>query len=240
MAQPYIEHYEDRFNESNSHLFIHEYEVFDTLTPSDGFGVEFNKCLNRAKDWILLLTDVKPDQKIQKIRNDVDVLVKGYILNPGTLHVGEGYLFFSKNALSLRRFGFDRIARTKSVDDIKNAWVKSKVVELSELGELTKWNRERIIPGKRYVIWGAGFSGAFFADAILKSDAKLVFSIDNDEGKDGKIFYGSETHMPEYLEGHGDDYDYILIAHYSRFEEIREQALSINVPMEKLIMPYEV
>lgn len=240
VAQPYIEHYEDRFNESNSHLFIHEYELFNALTPSNEFGVEFNKCLNKAKDWILLLTDVKSDKEIQKIREDVDALIKGYILNPGTLHIGDGYVFFSKNALSLKRFGFDRIARTKSINDIKNAWEKSKVVDLSELAELTQWNRDKIIPGKRYVIWGAGFSGAFFADAILKSGAKLVFSIDNDKGKDGKIFYGSETHLPAYLEDRGNEYDYLLIAHYSRFEEIRDQVLSMNVPIEKVIMPYEV
>ena len=54
------------------------------------------------------------------------------------------------------------------------------------------------------------------------------------------VFYGSETHMPEYLEGHGDDYDYLLIAHYSRFEEIREQAVGLRIPEEKIIMPYEV
>ena len=187
-----------------------------------------------------MLTSARSESEIQKIREDTDVLIKDYILNPGTLHIGEAYVFFSKNALFLKKFGFDRIARTKSIDDIKNAWEKSKVVDLSELGKLTKWNRDRIIPGKRYVIWGAGFSGAFFADAILKSDAKLVFSIDNDEGKDGKIFYGANTHLPKFLSGKDEKYDYLLIAHYSRFEEIRGQALEMGVDAKKIIMPYEV
>lgn len=76
VAQPYIEHYEDRFNESNSHLFIHEYEVFDALAPGDGFGVEFNKCLNKAKEWILLLTVDKTEQGIQEIMGSTDALIK--------------------------------------------------------------------------------------------------------------------------------------------------------------------
>ncbi len=240
VAQPYIEHYEDRFNESNSHLFIHEYDVCEPIQPSDGFGVAFNRCLEKAKDWILYITDGKLLPEIQTVKDSVDALIKGYILNPGTLHLGEGYVFFSKQALSLKSFGFDRVARAGSFEDIIKAWDASKVVNLSEVEELARWNREKIIPGKRYVIWGAGFSGAFFADAVLKSDAELVLAIDNDSCKDGKIFYGATTHLPAYLNGQVDNYDYLLIAHYSRFEEIREQALSVGVPQEKIIMPYEV
>ena len=37
-----------------------------------------------------------------------------------------------------------------------------------------------------------------------------------------------------------DDFDHLLIGHYSRFEEIRAQALDVGVPDEKIVRPYEV
>ncbi len=37
-----------------------------------------------------------------------------------------------------------------------------------------------------------------------------------------------------------DEFDYMIIGHYSRFEEIKEQALKIGVPEEKILLPYEI
>ena len=235
-AQPYIEHYEDRFNASNSHLLVHEYETV-SIPSGDGFGAELNKVLKNAKGWILYL-DSETDR--EKAVLEIDELTKKYILNPGTMHLGEGYKFFSKYALSLRRFGFDRIAHTKTFDDIVKAWQKEKVVPLDEISELTKWKRDSIVPGDRYVIWGTGLSGSFIADAVEHSGGKLIFAVDIDPSKEGKDFYGYKTYLPSYLEEHMDDFDHLLIGHYSRFEEIRSQALEVGVPDEKIVRPYEV
>ena len=126
------------------------------------------------------------------------------------------------------------------MDDIVNAWQKEKVVPLDEISELTKWKRDSIVPGDRYVIWGTGLLGSFIADAVEHSGGKLMFAVDIDKGKEGKDFYGYKTYQPNYLREHMDDFDHLLIGHYSRFEEIRSQALEVGVPDEKIVRPYEV
>lgn len=238
-AQPYIEHYEDRFNASNSHLLVQKYETV-SIKAGDSFGVELNKVLKNTDGWILYIDDERGNESRDKVVAEIDELIKRYILNPGTMHVGEGYKFFSKYALSLRRFGFDRIAHTNNIDDIIHAWQNEKIVSLSEISELTKWKRESIVPGDRYVIWGTGLSGSFIVDAVENSGGKLMFAVDIDKSKEGKDFYGYKTYQPDYLKEHMDEFDHLLIGHYSRFEEIRSQALEIGVPDEKIVRPYEV
>ena len=154
--------------------------------------------------------------------------------------------YFDKmTSVDTLRFLYDKyrdevFAHTKSIDDIVSAWQKEKVVPLSEINELTKWKRESIVPGDRYVIWGTGLSGSFIADAVEHSGGKLMFAVDIDPSKEGKDFYGYKTYLPEYLKEHMDDFDHLLIGHYSRFEEIRTQALEVGVPDEKIVRPYEV
>ena len=237
-AQPYIEHYEDRFNASNSHLLVQKYDVLH-IAEGDGFGAAMNKALRASEGWILFV-DSDDEAATEKAKVEVDALIKKYIFNPGTLHIGNGYKFFSKYALSLRKYGFDRIAHSRSFEDIQNAWQPKKVVPLADIAELTKWKRSSIIKGDRYVIWGTGLSGSFIADAVEHSGGKLMFAVDIDPSKDGKDFYGYTIHQPAYLQEHMDEFDHLLIGHYSRFEEIRSQALEIGVPDEKIIRPYEV
>ncbi|MBO6178669.1 MAG: hypothetical protein J6O04_05825 [Selenomonadaceae bacterium] len=232
-AQPYIEHYEDRFNASNSILFVDSYEKV-RIPTGNGFGVTFNKCLEDSKEWILFL------EEEGKGETEIDRLIQKYILNPGTLHIGDGFAFFSKNALSLRKFGYDRIAHTRSFDEIVEAWQPNKVVKLGDMAELTKWKRGTIVAGKRYVIWGTGLSGSFIADAVESSGGTLVFAVDKDQGKDGVDFYGVTTHQPQYLLECDNEYDYLLIGHYSQFDEIRAEAVALGIPKEKIVMPYEV
>ena len=232
-AQPYIEHYEDRFNANNSVLFVKEYEEVSIAEGGD-FGKEFNRVLSDAKEWILF----RGKEDVEA--NDIKGIIGRYILNPGTMHLGDGYAFFSKNALSLRTFGYDRIAHTESFDEIIQMWQPDKVIRLDEISELTKWRREAVIAGKNYVIWGTGLSGSFIADAVQSSGGNLVFAVDNDESKDGADFYGARTYNPQYLVEHGQDYDYLLIGHYSKFVEIRKEALELGIDESRILMPYEV
>ena len=237
-AQPYIEHYEDRFNASNSHLLVQNYDVVH-IEEDDSWGVGFNHILKKSDGWILYFDN---DDKVSKEKaiKEVNALIKKYILNPGTLHLGNGYKFFSKFAISLREFGFDRIAHCNSFEEIIKAWQKKKIVPLDEITELTKWRRDSIENGKRYIIWGTGLSGSFIADAVENSGGKLMYAVDIDPQKDGKEFYGYMTHQPLYVKEHMDEFDYLLIGHYSRFEEIRKQAMELGVPRKKIIMPYEI
>lgn len=237
-ALPYIEHYEDRFNAKNSHLLVQRYDVVH-IEAGDMFGVELNKALSAATGWILYV-DHEENSEIDRIKAEVDAWIRGYILNPGTLHIGKGYKLFSKLAISLREFGFDRIAHCRSFDDIVNAWQPAKVVSLAEVSTLLKWKRNSIVEGQRYAIWGTGLSGSFMVDAVESSGGRVVFAIDIDPQKNGKDFYGYEIHQPEYLADHIDDFDHLLIGHYSRFEEIRVQALRLGVSDDKIVPPYEV
>ncbi len=232
-SQPYIEHYEDRFNESNSILFVHSYAVCH-IKDGEGFGRELNKVLSGADDWILLKEREDADTA------EADNLIKKCILNPGTLHHGSGYWLFNKNALSLRRFGFDRIAYTGSFDEIAGMWIENKKIELKDIDEHTRWKRSSIKPGKRYVIWGTGLSGSFIYDMIKGSGAEVVFAIDKDPAKKDKPFFDTFTHDTDYLKNREKEYDYLIAAHYSLYDEIRSEALDAGVPEDRIVMPYDI
>ena len=166
--------------------------------------------------------------------------MKDCILNPGTLHIGNGYILLHVNASSLKEIGFDRIAHLKSVNDLCKVWKKDKVVKLEDVSMLPKWKRDAIKEGKRYAIWGMGVAGSFRADAVKSSGGKLVFVVDHDSVKWNTDFYGATAYAPEYLIEHNEDYDYLLIGHYSRFDEIYSEAIEMGIPKEKIIMPYDV
>lgn len=232
-AQPYIEHYEDRFNAYNSVLLVKEYEKL-SIAEGDNFGVELNRALSHANEWVLFCRDENADEK------EIQSMIGKYILNPGTLHLGNDVALFSKNALSLRKFGYDRIAHIRTFDEIVSMWEKEKVVSLKDYTEQVKWKRDSITPGKRYVIWGTGLSGSFIADAVQSSGGELVFAVDRDSSKVGTDFYGVKVYDPEYLTDHRQDYDYLLVGHYSRFEEIKGEAIALGIDESKIRLPFEV
>lgn len=237
-GQPYIEHYEDRFNASNSHLLVHGYDVV-SIPEGEGFGVALNKALSDADNWVLF-AEADDMAFILQAKAAVDDLIKNHILNPGTMHIGDGFRFFSKRAISLREFGFDRIAHIRSLDELQKAWQQNKVVRLSEVPELIKWKRSSIVPGKRYVIWGTGHSGSFLAEAVEQSGGILVYAVDIDSSKYELKLEGHEIHSPEYLKEHPESYDYVLIGHYSLYDEICDQAVAYGIEKERILRPYEI
>ena len=230
-TQKYVERYEDRFSAAKSLLFAEGYEV-KFVSDGEDFGIRFNQMLKESRDWILFSRDGAGRDEAEKLLHCV--------LNPGTMHKGKGFCFFSKRALALREWGFDRIAPMKSFDEVLSIWPAEKVVRLEDTKAALAWQRGRIQKGKRYAIWGMGFAGSFLADAVKVSGGELVLAADNDEAKQGKDFYGAKSCTPGYLAEHGDAYDFLLIGHYSRFEEIRQEALGLGIPQEKITMPYEV
>ena len=231
-TQKYVEHYEDRFNAQGSLLFSHD---FETAFVPDGpeFGAGLNQALKRTKEW-LLFTE-RADAAAE-----VAALMQGSILNPGSMHLGDGYALFSKNALSLQNYGFDRIAKLRSFSELLGVWQKEKLIRLSDTDAALRWRRDSIKPGARYAIWGMGLSGSFLADAVKSSGGMLAIAVDKDEAKQQTDFYGAEVHAPDWLAAHPEAYDYLLIGHYSRFDEIRSDALEMGIPAQRIIMPYEV
>ena len=232
-AQPYIEHYEDRFNKENSVLFVTDYEKA-SVPEGDGFGRLLNSVLEKADDWVLVYQDGAVDE--EKLR----AFLRTHVLNPGSLHLGEGFALFSKHASSIRKFGYDRIAYATSFAEIVAMWESEKVVNVVNIDDLNKWQRDSIAPGKRYALWGAGLSGSFIADEIQGSGGDFVFAVDVDKEKHGKEFYGAIIHAPEYLTEHGEDYDVLIIGHYTKFREIKQEALAMGIAEGRIMMPYEV
>ncbi len=244
-AMPYIEHYEDRFNALNSVLFAKEFE-YAVIPDGENFGIELNKIIERAKDWIVIRSeDAELSENFEK-------QIGEYVLNPGTLHyidlsssndtrfvknadsLNKGYAaLFSKNAISLREFGFDRIAHVKSFKEIVQAWHQQKIVELSSKFDEPQRKLD-ICKGKKYAIWGTGSAGSAAVDAIQKGGGEVVFAVDKAESRHGCDFYGITIGDPKTLVEHLNDFDVMIAANYTRFPEIREEAIKFGVPKEKI------
>ena len=244
-AMPYIEHYEDRFNALNSVLFTDKFE-FATIPDGDNFGVELNKLLQKADEWVVLHS-----QNAVIADGFADDIGK-YVLNPGTLHYidlaksddnrfvknadkeNNGYAaLFSKNALSLREFGLDRIAHCKCFNDIIEAWQKNKIVELSaKIDDSGK--RLSVRDGVRYAIWGTGSAGSAAVDMIKRGGGIVAYAVDKDDSRQGSDFYGVKIEEPSKLVNAGHDFDVLICANYTRFPEIKKEAIALGVPEDKV------
>jgi len=244
-AMPYIEHYEDRFNALNSVLFTHEFE-YGVIEDGEDFGVRLNRLIQNASEWIVL------HSANAVLSGDFAEKIGKYVLNPGTMHYidlsgsgdttfvrnadteDHGYAaLFSRNALSLRDFGFDRIAHTKCFADILAAWQQNKIVELSSAFD-SPGKRTDELKGVRYAVWGTGSAGSVAMDIINSAGGKVVFAVDKDVCRHGRDFYGLTIQAPEELAGRDGEYDVLLAANYTRFAEIREEAAALGVPEEKI------
>lgn len=239
-AMPYIEHYEERFNASNSVLFTREY-ASAVIPDGNGFGAALNRLLASAHDWIVLYS------QNALLTDDFRERIGRYVLNPGTLHYldlslsddiafvknadteKDGYAaLFSKNALSLREFGFDRIAHTRSFREIRDMWHSEKVVELSSKIDRAM-NLCPVYRGMRFAVWGTGSAGSVANDLITNAEGKIVLALDKDTKKHGCDFYGVTIQPPEVLRDNAVPFDALVVANYSRFGEIKAEAISFGV-----------
>lgn len=244
-AMPYIEHYEDRFNKLNSDLFARKF-TFASIPDGADFGRTMNRLLASGEEWIVLSSEGAA------LTDDFAEKIGTYVLNPGTLHyidlsksndamfvanaesLDMGYVaLFNKRAISLREFGFDRIAHTRSFTEIVAMWQPEKVVELSSMiDESAKLPQTGA--GIRYAVWGTGSLGSAAVDVIKRIGGEVVFAVDKDPCRQGHDFYGVTIHAPESLAGGTVEYDILVAANFTRFSEIEQEALSIGVPKEKI------
>lgn len=238
---PYIEHFEDRFNALNSILFAHEYR-FAVIPDGVDFGIRFNKLLKSSEEWIVLHS---PNAEIA---DDFSEQMSKYMLNPGTMHYldlsksndtrfvtnadveNTGYAaLFSKNAISLREFGFDRIAHTKCFDEIVSMWKSHKVIELS-----SKIDNKILNKGVKYAIWGTDSAGIVVFNAIKDEDGEIVLAVDKDKAKHGQDFNGITIQPPEELLTHINEFDVLIAASHTRFLEIKREAVSMGIDERKI------
>lgn len=229
----YMEHYEDRFSRNNSILYRCDY-VESCIDNGEHYGSKVNKLMDEKAEWILL------KQSEGQNTDDFKKLIGKVIWNPGTLHVGDGFLFFSKRALSIQKMGYVHISHMKSEKEFMESWQADKIVSLRDIEEKTKLKRAAIQPGKRYAIWGAGLYGEYITDAIRGSGGQLCLVADKSKDKQDTCFLGMSVCAPKYLADKSDLYDFLVIAHFTKFEEIEREALELGIPKEKIRLPYEL
>ncbi len=238
----YIAKYEDRFQEKNSVLF--RMDVRETvLSDGESFGRALNDMIHDGSaagrslekfGWILLKREEHVDV------SELKEMIGKRVFNPGSLHLGKGYIFFCRNAVSLRKISDARMKDMKSLDDLVDAWAKKKIICISDTEKKTNLVRKTIFPGKRYAIWGAGMLGETFAEMVESSGGMVVMAVDKAEDKAGIPFAGVVISSPQDLAERKNTYDFLLIAHHLCFEEIEKEALDIGVPREKIILPFEI
>ena len=230
----YIENYADRFQKENSILFDIDYDEF-IVESSDNFGQLLNKAIIESKkEWILIRTSSKAG-----ITTLVEFLGNS-VFNPGVLHKGTDYLFFSKKALSLRKIGFDGIAHMLDSSELIDSWENGKIIDVTDIKEMTRIGSDLIEGGKSYAIWGAGILGEYFAKTVRLSGGEVSFFIDKSIEKQGEKFGGIPIFVPEILREQRNDFDAILIANHSAFDEIKKDLLNMGIDEGKILMPYEM
>ena len=246
-AMPYIEHYEDRFNAYNSILFEYQYDLIVLngtankegdeqflkkfeLQEGPSFGDSLNKALRESCGWIAVRTYE------EEFEEDFVKKISRYVLNPGTMHYSDGRGLFSNYALSLQRFGMDRIAHIRTFSELVDAWQKNKIVPLSfDVFDEVR-STFSLKKGGKYAVWGTGSAGSQVADAIKINEARLVCAFDIDPAKQGKDFYGVKIEAPNQLRGRIMDFDYLIAANYTKFNEIKEGAVEYGLPAYKVLL----
>jgi hypothetical protein len=230
-GMPYLEHYGDRFSAVNSILYASDFDIFDIADGAD-FGRRLNEALRNSSEWIILSRDAVPNELLRRL--------KTHVLNPGALLFDGNIAVLSRNALSLRRIGFDRIAHMESFNEIKELWQQNKIINLDTAFDAPVGLKSNVENDKRYVIWGTGMAGDQSFDAIESAGAVLAFVVDKSESKHGESFHGAVVESPATLTERQNEFDYIVCANYNHTEEIRQQALELGVRREKLLLIGEI
>ncbi len=119
---------QDNLDKINREISIKELETiiinteFDRLSLGGGVNRVLQK-INR-QEWIMI-----SDNKV-KLPDDFSEMIKERYLNPGYLFVftyGNGkVILFSKQALAVRKLGFDGMKNCLTIDDIINKWNEKK------------------------------------------------------------------------------------------------------------------
>ena len=82
--------------------------------------------------------------------------------------------------------------------------------------------------------------GEFFAECVELSGGAVTFVADRSPEKEGRPFAGVKISTVDQLAEHSEEFDFLLVAHHLRFDDIRREAISMGIKKEKIMMPYEV
>lgn len=171
------------------------------------------------------------------------------VLNPGTLLYrhetlpcedeyfrfhGDGYvLLLSGIASSVKKVGWDNIRKIRHPEELLKLWDENKVVNFSPDSEYETIGSE-ILPGKRYVVYGAGETAPAAIRHISEVGALCVALVDGNPDKCGTSLMGIAINSPEYLKTNRDNFDVILIASTRYYREIRDSLYELGFRKEEL------
>jgi len=232
-SMPYTESYAAKFDAATQSLSYKKIEQLN-LDESDDCSLGeliADKLMNANHHTYLLILAGKVEVKGALER------MEQLVLNPGTLMYrhevapcedeyfrfdGEGYaILLSGIASSIKQTGWDAVREVTSPQEIKELWNQEKIVRFAPESEYETIGSE-IIPGKRYVIYGAGETAPVVIRHVLGVGAECIRLIDGNHEKWGTKLMDIEVSSPDYLETNRDDFDYILIASTRYYSEIRD------------------
>ena len=217
------------------------------------FGRVLNRAMKRCGDGEYLVTHTS---KVRFAENFQENL-KGYIINPGTMHyigflaqtgtpndfirnagvLKEGHAaLFSREAQSLRTLGFDRIAQLRDLGELVSHWPPEKVLEFSNA--MICVIPETLSAEKRYVLYGAGARGQDILRKLLNMGNPPVLVVDGNPEKWGTVTQGCTIEQPDKILEHQDRFDMVVIGNAAFSEEIKERLRAMGLGEEEMLIGY--
>ncbi len=224
----------------------------EILTEST-FGRALNRAMKKCKDGEYLVAHTSNARFAENFQESL----KGYIINPGTMHfidfaaqtgaandficnasdLKEGCAaLFSREAQSLRMFGFDRVSQLQDLQELVSCWIPEKVLEFSN--EMICVIPETLSPEKRYVLYGAGARGQDILRKLLNMGNPPVLVVDGDTEKWGTVTQGCTIEEPDKVLEYRDRFDAVVIGSAAFSEEIKERLRAIGLKDEEMLIGY--
>lgn len=237
-------------------------QAWETVLPPDmtieivtenTFGRVLNRALKRCGDGEYLVAHTSG----VRLAGDFRENLKGYIINPGTMHFidfsnqtgtendfirnarerNEGCAaLLSREAQSLRALGFDRVAQLRDLGELVSRWMPEKVLEFSN--EMICVIPETLSAEKRYALYGAGARGQDILRKLLNMGNSPVLVVDGDPEKWGTAAQGCVIEEPEKILEYRDRFDLVVIGSAAFSEEIKERLRAMGLKDEEMLIGY--
>lgn len=217
------------------------------------FGRALNRAMKRCGTGEYLVAHTCQVRLAENFQENL----KGYIINPGTLHyidfakqsdaandfirnagelTGGCAALFSRDARSLRELGFDRIARLQDLDGLVSRWIPEKVLEFSNA--MVCVIPEALTADKRYVLYGTGARGQDLLRKLLDMGNRPVLVVDGDAEKWGTDVQGCAIEPPDKILEYRDRFDMVVIGSVIFSDEIKARLAAMGLADDKMLIGY--
>ena len=223
------------------------------ILAEHAFGHALNRAMKRCGDGEYLVAHTSN----VRLAEDFQKRLKGYIINPGTMHyvafaeqsgaandfiqnageLREGRAaLFSRDAQSIRALGFDRVAQLRDLAELISCWIPEKVLEFSN--EMICTIPEALTPEKRYVLYGTGARGQDLLRKLLDMGNPPVLVVDGSAEKWGTAILDRVIENPEKILEHRNSFDLVVIGSVAFSEEIKERLRAMGLRDEEMLIGY--